>query len=175
MHRYYNIGGNLMFSVGEKVIYGESGVCTVAKIDVLDMPGMPKDKLYYYLVPLIGSGSYFTPVDTQVFMRPVMTADEALAFIDSIPSIEPAICLDNRFNHVDAFYRDLFKLHTCEALVSIIKGLRARMEDKKTKSSRAEQTVRRAREILYGELSVALGIPYPEMIDFVSERVGFNA
>lgn len=164
-----------MFSVGEKVIYGENGVCTVDKIDVLDMPGMPKGQLYYYLVPLIGSGSYFAPVDTQVFMRPVMSADEALAFIDSIPSIEPAICLDNRFNHVDAFYRDLFKQHSCEALIAVIKGLRARMEDKKTKSTRAEQTVRRAREILYGELSVSLNIPYSVIGDFVTERVGFTA
>ena len=60
-----------------------------------------------------------------------MSRDEAEALIAAIPGIEPAICNDTRFNHVDAFYKQLFKLHSCEALVSIVKGLRCRMTDKK--------------------------------------------
>ena len=160
-----------MFTVGEKIIYGESGVCTVEKIAPMETGG---DKLFYHMKPLIGSGTYFTPVDSGAYMRPVMSRAEALALIDSMPSIEPAICNDNRFNHVDAFYRDLFKLHTCEALVGIIKGLRTRMADRKTKSSRAEATMRRAKDILHGELSIALGIGIDEVESFILERVGEN-
>ena len=38
-----------MFLVGDKIIYGENGVCTVEKIEPLAMSGAPKDKLYYHL------------------------------------------------------------------------------------------------------------------------------
>ena len=161
-----------MYSVGEKIIYGENGVCLIEQIAPLAMSGAPKDKLYYYLRPLVGSGTYFTPVDSGAYMRPVISREEAEALISAIPGIEPAICNDNRFNHVDAFYKELFKLHTCEALVAIVKGLRHRMTERKTKSSRAEATMKRAKEILHGELSVALGIEINEVEAYIASRIG---
>ena len=159
-----------MFSVGDKIIYGENGVCTVESIGPLAMSGAPKDKLYYYLSPLIGT--YFAPVDSGAYMRPVMSRDEAEALIDSMPGIQPAICNDNRFNHVDAFYKELFKQHSCEALVSIVKGLRSRMAEKKTKSSRAEATMKRAKDILHGELSVALDMDIKDVEGYIISRLG---
>lgn len=161
-----------MFSVGDKVIYCESGVCTVAEIAPLSMSGTPSERLYYHLVPLVGSGTYYSPIDSDAFMRSVITKDEAEALIESIPSVEPAICMDSRFNHVDAFYKEIFKLHTPESMVSVIKGLRIRTEEKKTKSSRVEMTMKRAKEILYGELSVALGIDFPLVESYIKEKVG---
>ncbi len=161
-----------MYSIGEKIIYGENGVCTVKKIAPLDMSGAPKGKLYYYLTPLVGSGTYFAPVDTSAFMRPIISRDEAESFIDSIPDIPPAICNDSRFNHVDAFYRELFKLHTNEALVSVIKGLTFRMSQKKTRSSRAEATMKRAKDILHGELSVALDMDFHDVEGYITDRIG---
>ena len=157
-----------MFSVGDKIIYGENGVCTVEKIAPLD--GSSADKLYYHLSPLIGTGTYFTPVDSNAFMRPVISREEAEALIASIDSIEPAICNDTRFNHVDAFYKELFKQHSCEALVAIVKGLKGRMSEKKTKSSRAESTMKRARDILHGELAIALGIEVTEVDAYICAR-----
>ena len=161
-----------MFSVGDKIIYGENGVCTVEKIAPLDISGASADKLYYHLRPLIGSGTYFAPVDSNAFMRPVISREEAEALIASIDSIEPAICTDTRFNHVDAFYKELFKQHSCEALVAIVKGLRGKMSEKKTKSSRAESTMKRAKDILHGELSIALGIDVNDVEDYICARLG---
>lgn len=157
-----------MYEIGEKIIYGENGVCTVEKIAPLEAGD---GKLYYYLTPLIGSGTYFTPVDSKAFMRPVMSREAAEAFIESIPHIQPAVCTDNRFNHVDAFYKELFKQHTCEALVSIVKGLRSRMSQRKTKSSRAEIIMKRARDMLHGELATALGIEVEEVEKYISSRL----
>ena len=161
-----------MFLVGDKIIYGENGVCTVEKIEPLAMSGAPKDKLYYHLTPLVGSGTYFTAVDSGAYMRPVMSREEAEALIDAMPGIAPAICNDNRFNHVDAFYKELFRLHSCEALVAIVKGLRSRMAERKTRSSRAEATMRRAKDMLHGELSVALGINIQDVESYIQERIG---
>ena len=161
-----------MFSVGDKIVYGEHGVCTVAKVAPLDHAGTSPGKLFYHLEPLIGSGTYYTPVDSGAFMRPVISREEAEALIDAMPSIEPAICRDNRFNHVDAFYKELFRQHSCEALVAIVKGLRERMNEKKTKSSRAESTMRRARDMLHGELSVALDMDLDEVEEYIRARLG---
>ena len=161
-----------MYSVGEKIVYGENGVCTVIKIAPLEISGTSKDKLYYYLAPLIGTGVYYSPVDSGAFMRPVISREEAEALIDAIPGIEPAVCNDSRFNHVDAFYKELFKQHSCEALVSIVKGLKTRMSDRKTKSSRAEATMKRAKDILHGELSVALEIDIKDVEDYIVSRLG---
>ena len=163
-----------MYEIGDKIIYGENGVCVVEKIAPLEISGASKDKLYYYLRPFTGSGTYFTPVDSGAFMRPVMSRDEAEALIDAIPGIEPAICNDSRFNHVDAFYKELFKQHSCEALVAIVKGLHGRLAERKTKSSRAESTMKRAKDILHGELSTALGIELTEVEDYIAQRIGTN-
>ena len=160
-----------MYSVGEKIIYGESGVCTIEKIAPLDMAGADASKMYYYLKPLIGSGTYFTPVDSNAFMRHLISKEEANSLISSIPDIEPAICNDSRFNHVEAFYKELFRLHTPEAMVSIIKGLNQRMSEKKTKSSRAEATMKRAREILHGELSIALEMDISEVDTLIRGKI----
>lgn len=161
-----------MYSVGEKIIYGENGVCTIEAIAPLGIAGASSDKIYYHLRPLIGSGLYFSPIDSNAFMRPLISRKEAEALIDSIPSIEPAVCTDSRFNHVDAFYKELFKLHTPESLVSIIKGLKLRALEKKTKSSKAESSMKRAKEMLYGEISIVLGIAYSEVEKYIFDRSG---
>ena len=161
-----------MFSVGDKIIYGENGVCTVSKVGPLEMSGASSDKLFYHLEPLVGSGIYYTPVDSGAFMRPCISREEAEALIDSMPSIAPAVCHDNRFNHVDAFYKELFRQHSCEALVAIVKGLRERMSEKKTKSSRAEATMKRAKDMLHGELSIALGMEIQDVEGYILQRIG---
>jgi RNA polymerase-interacting CarD/CdnL/TRCF family regulator len=73
---------------------------------------------------------------------------------------------------VDAFYKELFKQHSCEALVAIVKGLKGRMSEKKTKSSRAESTMKRARDMLHGELSIALGIDFKDVEEYICARCG---
>ena len=161
-----------MYKVGDKIVYGENGACNVEAVGELSFSGAQPGRKYYTLRPLAGSGTCFVPVDTTLFIRPVISKKEALAFIDSIPSIEPAICYDNRFNHVDAFYKELFRKHTCEALVSIVKGLNSRMAERKTKSSRAEATMKRAKDMLHGELAVALDMDIEEVEPYILSRIG---
>ena len=168
----YDWGKYCVYSIGDKIVYGEHGVCTVEKIAPLDISGVSRGTLYYHLSPMIGSGTYFAPVDSGAFMRPVMDRSEAEALIDAMPGIQPAICNDNRFNHVDAFYKDLFRSHSCEALVSIVKGLNLRITERKTKSSRAEATMKRAKDMLHGELAVALGMDLSEVEPYIRSRIG---
>ena len=45
------------------------------------------------------------------------------------------------------------------------------MSTRKTKSSRAEATLKRAKEVLHGELSVALGMDYREVEPYIISRL----
>lgn len=155
-----------MFEVGDKIIYNENGVCTVEKIGTLEMGS--SDRMYYTLSPMVGTGTFYAPVDSNVFMRSVMSRDEAERFIRSIPAIEPAVCHDARFTHVDAFYKEMFRKHSCEALVALLKGIYG--QERSNRSNRIDTVMKRAKEILNGELSVATGIPYEEIEDYVLKQ-----
>ena len=157
---------------GNTVICPHSSSVFLAESTVPAVRPTVPDRLFYHLRPLVGSGRLFTPVDSNAYMRPVMSRDEAEAFIAGIPAIEPAICSDNRFNHVDSFYRDLFKTHELEDLVSVIKGLTLRLDEKKTRSSRAEATIKRAKDILYSELSISLDIDLKSVESYIAEKSG---
>ena len=41
-----------MFEVGDYLIYGLNGVCRVEAVGTMEMSGMPKDRLYYTLIPV---------------------------------------------------------------------------------------------------------------------------
>ena len=69
-----------MFAVGDKIIYGENGVCTIEKIAPIS--ASEPNKLYYHLIPLVGSGVYFSPVSSPAFMRKLISRDEAEALAD---------------------------------------------------------------------------------------------
>ena len=56
--------------------------------------------------------------------------------------------------------------------MSVVKGLHERMSERKTKSTRAEATMKRAKDILHGELAVALELELDEVEQYITERIG---
>ena len=77
-----------MFQKGDLIVYGNTGICRVEEVGTPEsLPGVDKEKLYYKLVPVRSASTIYTPVDTSVFMRPVMTKEAADHLIDRIPEI----------------------------------------------------------------------------------------
>ena len=75
-----------MYSIGEKIMYGGTGVCTVQEITSVKQSSLDRPRLYYVLKPLYQSGTIQIPVDnTKVPIRPVMTRDEAEQLVDGMP------------------------------------------------------------------------------------------
>ena len=65
-----------MFSVGDLIVYSETGVCRVEQIG--PPPFDPKAKREYYtLSPMNCRETIYVPVDTQVFMRPILSREAA--------------------------------------------------------------------------------------------------
>ena len=76
-----------MYHTGEFIVYGTSGVCEVTAVG---QPAFARDegRLYYTLTPVYGTETIYIPVDSPVFMRPVISREQAEALIESIPAIE---------------------------------------------------------------------------------------
>ncbi|MGM9662500.1 MAG: CarD family transcriptional regulator [Oscillospiraceae bacterium] len=163
-----------MYSVGDKIMYGEQGVCEVADVGRVSMQGIAKDRIFYTLKPLSGGGVIYAPVDSGVFMRPVMAREEAEAFLARVPGIAPTFCTETKITRADAYYKSIFSSHSCEALVALLKGLSQdeRGTDRRhALNLRLERIVKRARELLEGELSAAMDISSDEAQELLTRSL----
>ncbi len=164
-----------MFSIGDNIIYGSEGVFTVT-----EYTSSPIDKndtrQFYVLRSVYGpvGNVIITPVgNDKVKMRAVMSRDEALAFIDKMPSI-PMLTVEREKNRREV-YRQALANASGEEFVSIIKTVMARREEllkaKKRLSESDNDYEKKAKFCLHGELSVSLGIPFESIGSFIKERL----
>lgn len=163
-----------MYSVGDKIIYGEQGLCEVAAVGHVAMRGVARDRVFYTLRPASGGGVIYAPVDSGVFMRPAMTRQEAEDFLSRVPGIPPAVCPETKITRADAYYKSVFSSHSCEALVALLKGLSPGgrgTERRQTLNLRLERIVKRARELLEGELSAAMDISSDEAQELLTRSL----
>ena len=103
-----------MYQIGDIIVYGGEGVCRVEEIGVPKISGVNKQRQYYTLAPLYREGKVFTPVDTKVFMRPVVTRDEALELIKGIPSIQADVYENSNLRFLNEHYQSLSLIHISE-------------------------------------------------------------
>ena len=139
-----------MFRKGEYVIYGNNGICCIEEIGVpRDTPLGDSGKEYYTLAPVFSSGKIYAPLDTKVFMRPILTKAEAEELI-----------LDT---------------HRCEDLVRLIKTVyrkEKRLEENGKKLAKTEREYSKlAKELLHREFSMALEVPYEDVENYITEKV----
>ena len=162
-----------MYQVGTLIIYGGEGVCQVEAVGPLRMSGAQKDKLYYTLSPLYREGKVYVPVDTTVFMRPVLTREEAEELIRTIPDIQAATCTERNPRVLGEFYQELIRSHDCVSMVQLIKAAYRKCEARRAQGAKPgqvdERYMKRAEELLYGELAVSLEIPREEVVTYISQ------
>lgn len=165
-----------MFEVGSLLIYDTTGVCKVLEIGVPSgLPVANKDRKYYKLAPVFGSGTIYIPVDTKVFMRPVITREEAESLIKKIPEIREDICETHNQKVLEDHYKASLMTHECEDLVQLIKTVYTKkktLERNGKKTGKTDQTyMKRAKQLLYEELSIALDIPVAEVEDYIARTI----
>ncbi len=167
-----------MFAVGELIFYGNEGVCRVEAIGVPPLPGVPGGREYYTLCPLYREEKIYIPVDTQVFMRPVISREEALALIARIPCLTAQVCEERNPRLRSEQYRASLRTHDCDDLVRLIKSVhgkqRAASQRGKKLGQAEEQFGKRAEELLHGELAVALGIEKDAVPAFIAAYLREN-
>ncbi len=167
-----------MFNCGDLIVYGNNGVCRVEKITTLDSDTAHKDKLYYVLKNLSSQGMAYVPVDSAVFMRSVMSRDEALALIDKIPTTDTAMFDNIPQRELQKAYREALQSHSQEAVISLIKHIRLTASRKqllkKKLSATEERFLEQALKVMGSEFSVALGVDLAEVEEYISNRLKTN-
>lgn len=164
-----------MFGIGDYVICGNKGVCTVESITTLNITGVDKEREYYILKPLYMAGStVYVPVDSpKESMRKVLEREEAEKLIKEIPNIPLLVITNDKLS--EQMYRECIRTNDCEDLVRIIKTIYMRKQ-KRIQAGRKVTAVdakyfHMAEENLYGELAVALNISRKEVEDYIVEVI----
>lgn len=165
-----------MFEKGSLMIYDTTGVCRVEDIGVPEgIPAANKNKNYYKLAPVFGSGIIYIPVDTKVFMRPVISRNEAEDLIRKIPEIREDFCDTHNQKALEEHYKASIMSHECEDLIQLIKTVYAKkkhLERAGKKTGKTDtQYMKRAKALLHEELSVALGIPLEEVESYIADTI----
>jgi CarD family transcriptional regulator len=165
-----------MYQIGQLVIYGGNGVCRVTGYEAPPYPHADKTQKYYRLEPLYQDGVIYTPVNTRVFIRPVISRIEAEKLIDMIPTIHAKAHFDGSVTQLSTYYESFFKSHNCEDLVHLVMSIYAKKQyvesTRKKFGQMDEKFMKRAEFLLNSELAVALNIPKDDVYDYISSRVG---
>ena len=157
-----------MFQKDDYVIYGNSGICRVEDVGVPEnYPIVRAGRLYYTLVQVFGSGTIYAPVDTQVYMRNILTKQEAETLIEQIPEIEAEAFAGQDVRTLSENYR--------EDLVRLIKTIFQKKQSiagSGKKLAKTEQDFDRvAKDLLHQEFSIALEIPLEAVEEYILTRV----
>ena len=161
-----------MFQVNDLIVYGQIGVCKVIDISV---PDFCKDsnRLYYTLEPVSRRGTVFCPVDTNVYMRPVLQKEEAEALIRMIPGIAAASYTASNMQELNHRYSELMRSHNYEDLLSLLISIYTKKTQNNQKIGTVDETyLKRAESLLYSELSIALNMQESDVPRYIAETLG---
>lgn len=160
-----------MFEVGQFIVYGTSGVC---RVDAVGKPAFTEkeEKLYYTLLPVNGTETIYIPVDSPVFMRPVISREQAEELISAIPDIEEDEPDTHSARLISEHYQAALQSHDCHDLIQLIKTVYAKSRRSGRSVSQIDQRYRkRAEDLLHGELAIALGIPASEVPQYIARSI----
>ncbi|MGE4275818.1 MAG: CarD family transcriptional regulator [Lawsonibacter sp.] len=165
-----------MFKVGDMILYGSTGVCRVTDITTRDFSGADADQLFYILIPLYQNGIISTPVNnTKIFMRPIISKDEAERLIDMIPTIRAEAYHSQILQELTEHYEKSLKTYDCTELVELTMSIYAKkqfVEQQKRKFGAVdEKFMKHAEDLLFGELAAVLNIPKDQVPEYIAERV----
>lgn len=162
-----------MFKKGEKVVYGQTGVCVIA--DICEKELIKKQKRLYYVLKPINqeNNTIYAPADSdKISLRAVITREEAEELISKIPEI---IENGNGFDDSKEEYRNCLLSHRCSDLVrltaQIYEKKKAAQENRKKLGFVDEKYMHLAEALLFGELACALKIPVEDVREYISKRL----
>lgn len=164
-----------MFEKGEFIIYETAGVCKVADINTVDMKGIDRKKLFYFLEPVgIKGNRLYIPVENhKSLLRRLATKEEAGALLEHADEIGTLPIPD--YKHREENYKTALKSCDCREWMKMLHTLyrkRAELSAKGKKlPSMDSRYLKIAQECLFTELSIALGEPEAAIESQIAEKV----
>lgn len=161
----------VVYAVGEKIIYGGNGVCVVTEICTPNFSRESRGVLYYKLRPVGSSETIYVPVNSKAYMRSVMTRSEAERLIARMPVIEETVCASASITALRQQYEEFFRDHDCEGYVRLMKGVHSKGQSGKRLGQTDQRYLKRAEALLYGELAAALDVPVAEVPGYIQSII----
>ncbi len=164
-----------MFEKGDLILYGATGVCRIA--DIAPRAGGEEDQLYYTIRPLRQECVIYAPVESdKVYMRPILTREEAEQLIDTIPHTDAHPFQSRVVRELSDHYGAAIRSHDCAQLLKLTMSIWKKRENARQNRQKLgavdEKFMKRAQELLFDELSAALGIEEEAVPDYIASRVG---
>jgi len=164
------------YQIDDMVVYGNTGVCRIVDVTVPDFIPADKEKVeYYVLAPVNQDGFIYTPVDTKVFMRPIISKEKANELIDRIPTIQAEVYHSSNMQDLKAHYEAAFTSHDCADLIELSMSIYMKkqyLEQQKKKFGQTDaKFMKKAEDLLFNELAAALGIKKDEVPGYISARI----
>lgn len=169
--------GEVMFQKGEFAACGSKGICEIKNVSALNMDGIPKDRLYYEMQPVLNAGSrFFTPVDQAEeggTMRRLMSSDEAVCLLTSMQEEEIEWEADDRKREEQ--YRSIINGNRAAGMLALIRYVHIRQRARALKGRRLASMdaryLKTAEEHLYTELSISMQVSAEEIREYVEAGI----
>jgi len=165
-----------MFKKGELLVYGPAGIMKLVDVREEDIIGEKKE--YYILEDINSKSSSLTYVpcdnaDLVSLMRPVIDKKSAEKLIKNAKNIAPVSWEnDNRVRAKK--FREIIESADHEKLIALIKAIYLNAKEREShgkKSFLLDGTlIEKAENLLYSELSVALGVEKSEILPLFQEN-----
>ncbi|MCI8446630.1 MAG: CarD family transcriptional regulator [Bacilli bacterium] len=158
-----------MFEIGNYVVY-KNQVCIIKDLRI----NFFKGKDYYVLSPLLDSSLTINlPADDiENNLKAIMTKEEAIKLIESIPSIK---MIESNDKMIENEYKELLKTEKEENLIKIIKTTYTRNNERLKKGKQVgekdETYFNKAEKLLYSELAISLGMNYDEVKQYIFDTI----
>ena len=164
-----------MWKLGDVVVYGSAGICHID--DIRDERFGDEIKKYFVLKPLFDDkNTFFVPAFNEVLMakiRPVLTKEEAMTLVHSMPEIEPEWIDNDKFRQER--YRAILESGKPETIVGMLKALYSRklqlLEKGKKLRNSDEIFMKSGERIIETECAHIFGITRWEVQDFIEKEL----
>ena len=128
------------------------------------------------LQPLYQSGTIYAPVDNQkVYTRPIISKDAVNSLIDEIPSVEAEAVKCSSIQQLSKYYQGIIDTHDCRDLIKLAKSIHVKEEAANKQNRNLGQIdkkfMKRARDLLFGEMAAALEISIDDVAGYINRRV----
>ncbi len=163
----------MKFSIGDLIIYGENGVCRIE--DQVERVFLDEAQQCYKLMPIYQSCVIYTPVEnSNVFMRPVISDEEAMFLLNNHSSISPESYEAPSPRALSHVYDTVIKNHDCREMMGLAITLygkkKVALSSKKKLSAVDERYLKKTEDLLFGEIAAVLNMERYELRDRISKE-----
>ena len=164
-----------MLKIGDTVLYGATGVCTVTDIVTREIGGIKKE---YFVLSAVANDNctVFVPTDNielQKKMRKILSKKEVLALIKEIPN-EADIWEENEVKRRELF-SDILHGGDRKKLMLLVRSLYNHKEERRKENKRLlvadERFMNEAERLLYDEFAAVLDIKPDEVVNFILQKI----